>query len=552
MLRSFLSALCLLGLLTAEAPAQTPKGGKVTLVIRLPAEAELSIGSQKMALTGAERRFESPALEPGDYAYELTVTWKKEGAEVRQSKTVTCKPGQTVAVEFKAQAESPKLAESPKVADTPKVTETKSPAIEPAKSKTAEAKTRTFQFTYAGKVTELKPGQSARVWLPLPQSNPEQIVVIQQTKVPGDFQIDKDRTYGNQILHFTGKANEKGEIPFEIVVKAARKEVKTDVQANLTVKPSEDPSLLDRFLKPDALVPTSGKSLELIKDQKLPADQFQAAKVLYDVVNNHMKYSKEGKGWGRGDSEWACDSKFGNCTDFHSLFISMARGNKIAAKLFIDLLCGKPPEKRPRQQDPFEVRDGFPDPGQAWRRRDQGVPLLGVVHAREEGLGARRHLRGQPQSRPESILLRQPERKPYPVHDRPRHRPDAEAIGLTAEFLRVSVCRGRECRLSRGEGATLVLVQGPLRQRAGLLFTNPTRKRGRRRPSLTRRVGEEMRLSSKWIVRANPIPALPPGWGFFLKEGFLQSRPSITKRGVHATDRGDQPEGGRRQDDVHG
>ena len=332
MLRSFLSALCLLGLLTAEAPAQTPKGGKVTLVIRLPAEAELSIGSQKMALTGAERRFESPALEPGDYAYELTVTWKKEGAEVRQSKTVTCKPGQTVAVEFKAQAESPKLAESPKVADTPKVTETKSPAIEPAKSKTAEAKTRTFQFTYAGKVTELKPGQSARVWLPLPQSNPEQIVVIQQTKVPGDFQIDKDRTYGNQILHFTGKANEKGEIPFEIVVKAARKEVKTDVQANLTVKPSEDPSLLDRFLKPDALVPTSGKSLELIKDQKLPADQFQAAKVLYDVVNNHMKYSKEGKGWGRGDSEWACDSKFGNCTDFHSLFISMARGNKIPSK----------------------------------------------------------------------------------------------------------------------------------------------------------------------------------------------------------------------------
>ena len=38
-----------------------------------------------------------------------------------------------------------------------------------------------------------------------------------------------------------------------------------------------------------------------------------------------MKYSKEGKGWGQGDSVWACDSKFGNCTDFHSLFISPAR-----------------------------------------------------------------------------------------------------------------------------------------------------------------------------------------------------------------------------------
>jgi transglutaminase-like putative cysteine protease len=45
-----------------------------------------------------------------------------------------------------------------------------------------------------------------------------------------------------------------------------------------------------------------------------------------------MKYSKEGKGWGQGDAVWACDSRFGNCTDFHSLFISMARGNKVPAK----------------------------------------------------------------------------------------------------------------------------------------------------------------------------------------------------------------------------
>src|SRR6185369_7554919 len=27
-----------------------------------------------------------------------------------------------------------------------------------------------------------------------------------------------------------------------------------------------------------------------------------------------------------------CESKFGNCTDFHSLFISLARGNKIPSK----------------------------------------------------------------------------------------------------------------------------------------------------------------------------------------------------------------------------
>src|SRR5262249_8495557 len=89
---------------------------------------------------------------------------------------------------------------------------------------------------------------------------------------------------------------------------------------------------IDRFLEADKLVPISGKPLELLKDKKLPEDQFASARELYDVVNQHMKYSKEGKGWGRGDSVWACDSKFGNCTDFHSLFISMARAKKIPAK----------------------------------------------------------------------------------------------------------------------------------------------------------------------------------------------------------------------------
>jgi transglutaminase-like putative cysteine protease len=54
--------------------------------------------------------------------------------------------------------------------------------------------------------------------------------------------------------------------------------------------------------------------------------------LLYDVVNGHMEYRKDKPGWGQGDAVWACDSKFGNCTDFHSLFISLARAQKIPSK----------------------------------------------------------------------------------------------------------------------------------------------------------------------------------------------------------------------------
>jgi transglutaminase-like putative cysteine protease len=47
-----------------------------------------------------------------------------------------------------------------------------------------------------------------------------------------------------------------------------------------------------------------------------------------------MKYDKpEGdKGWGRGDAEWACDAKFGNCTDFHSYFMGLARTKGMPAR----------------------------------------------------------------------------------------------------------------------------------------------------------------------------------------------------------------------------
>jgi Transglutaminase-like superfamily len=199
----------------------------------------------------------------------------------------------------------------------------------------AKQKTRSFQFVYAGRVTDLKPGTSARVWLPLAASNGQQEVTVASQKIAGDVQIAKDKGYGNSILYFEGTANDKGEIPFEVTCKVTRQEVKTDVKGNVYIQAAPGEKV-DRYLQPDAKVPIAGKPLELLKENlkgnPLPMDPFAAARVLYEVVNKHMTYKKVGAGWGQGDSLWACDSKYGNCTDFHSLFISMARGNKIASK----------------------------------------------------------------------------------------------------------------------------------------------------------------------------------------------------------------------------
>lgn len=201
-------------------------------------------------------------------------------------------------------------------------------------------KSRQFFFTYEGAVTGLKPGQSANVWLPVPLVNGDQEAAIVKRDFPAKEKLDKESKYGNQILFFEAQANNDGKIPFAITYRVTRREVRADLKAI-----DQGDANADLFLKPDAKVPVGGKSLSLIKGKTLPDDPVAAARVLYDAVAAHMRYSKEGIGWGRGDADWACESGYGNCSDFHSLFISLARAEKIPAKFEIGFPI---PEKRGR------------------------------------------------------------------------------------------------------------------------------------------------------------------------------------------------------------
>jgi transglutaminase-like putative cysteine protease len=59
---------------------------------------------------------------------------------------------------------------------------------------------------------------------------------------------------------------------------------------------------------------------------------FEKAHAIYDYVFENVSYDKTLPGWGQGDTERVCLVKAGNCTDFHSLFISLARASGIPAK----------------------------------------------------------------------------------------------------------------------------------------------------------------------------------------------------------------------------
>jgi uncharacterized protein (TIGR03000 family) len=340
------------GVLLAQPGLPAAPPDKAVIIVRVPADAIVTFrgGDQAEKQTnqkGPQRSFITPTLQPGFiYSFAIMARWVDKDGTRSVQRAVEFQPGQSKLVDLTKPEPGDKVPLS--VGKAPeKVPETKpekkiEKKVEPIKpesepklpARAPEAKTRSFLFTYAARIKDLPAGTRARVWIPMATSNDQQEVTIADRKL-GEPQITRDKQYGNTIAYFEAKANDNGLIPFEVTYKVKRREVHTDVKGNLYLLPGRDEKL-DRYLQPDEKVPISGKPLDLLKENLkgggLPQDQFAAAKVMYDIVNRHMTYKKNGIGWGQGDALWACDSRFGNCSDFHSLFISMARGSKIASK----------------------------------------------------------------------------------------------------------------------------------------------------------------------------------------------------------------------------
>lgn len=210
-----------------------------------------------------------------------------------------------------------------------------------ADDRPSSPRVRTFQFTYAATVTDLKPGQTARIWLPVPPSNDDQKVEIVQQDLPVKGQLQTERRDGNRMLYLEAKADDKGTLPLRLVYRVQRRELKGD----RLPKSNDAAKDLAHLLEANRRVPVTGKPLELLKGKKVPTDEMEVARLLYDVVNEHLRYSKEGTGWGNGDSVWACENGRGNCTDFHSLFLSLSRAQHIPAKFEIGFVLPPRAEK---------------------------------------------------------------------------------------------------------------------------------------------------------------------------------------------------------------
>ena len=197
--------------------------------------------------------------------------------------------------------------------------------------------TRHFIFHYGFSVRDIPAGERVRIWIPDATSNEFQEVRV--VSATGDLPLKRthESKYGNQMYFAEASKAKQSELHFEIVYDVVRHErlvlgTYSPHLQSVTLKERER----NEFLAPDLLVPVTGVPAQLAASvaerESTPLDKAHA---IYDYVFANMRYDKTGTGWGRGDALYACDAKKGNCTDFHSLFIAMARSQGIPARFEI-------------------------------------------------------------------------------------------------------------------------------------------------------------------------------------------------------------------------
>jgi hypothetical protein len=195
---------------------------------------------------------------------------------------------------------------------------------------------RRFTFHYAFSVRGIQPGQPVEIWFPQAHSDDFQNVRI--VSVKGDLPLKKthEAKYGNTLFHAIAAKAAKEEYKFDVEYDVVRFERIALPRDGLKSRVIKAPAQAEEFLRPDKLVPVTGRLAAIAAKQiEGKSGTMNQARALYDYTFDTMRYDKSGTGWGRGDAEWACDSKRGNCTDFHSVFISMARSVHIPARFEI-------------------------------------------------------------------------------------------------------------------------------------------------------------------------------------------------------------------------
>lgn len=184
---------------------------------------------------------------------------------------------------------------------------------------------RHFRFEYGLAIRDLPAAaEKVRLWIPLPANGEAQTVSEVRIQAPVTYTEGQERTYGNRLAYFEFERPFPERIPVTVSFEVTRREVEARGQPTGVDR--------ERLLAGDRMAPLNAevraRSARSVDGLDRPADKVRA---IYDRVLADVRYDKSGEGWGRGDLVYVCRKGKGNCSDFHTLFIAMARAQGIPA-----------------------------------------------------------------------------------------------------------------------------------------------------------------------------------------------------------------------------
>ena len=257
---------------------------------------------------------------------------------------------------------------------------------------------RSFRVTYTVRIVDLpSTGQEARIWVPLAKTRGNQHILSRRIRTSYPYQISQEHAYGNDILYLRLIAplprTLELAIDYNAIVRGGRlpdhdRATPATSPEEISLNLRDEPLMVvDEAIRRLALEATAGRTTDRAR-----------ARALYDYVIAHMSYDKTTPGWGRGDTLRACALRKGNCTDFHSLFISMARSLDIPARFVIgttipDGIEGEIPGYH-CWAEVYSPTDGWMpvDASEAWKHPDLREAYFGSLDPNKFLISAGRNL----------------------------------------------------------------------------------------------------------------------------------------------------------------
>lgn len=186
---------------------------------------------------------------------------------------------------------------------------------------------RRFEFLYSAEITNIpRDARDVQIWFPVPQSDENQEIRRVEIRTFEDYRVYTEPVYGNKICHIQVKGVPPLTIPILLRFVVTRYE---DRGGDYPVSP---PEKVSQFLRPSrrgAIIPEVKEAAAQIAQRQ--RETRGMIEEVYQYVIDNMEYKKEGTGWGQGDTTWACSAGYGNCTDYHALFIALSQALGVPA-----------------------------------------------------------------------------------------------------------------------------------------------------------------------------------------------------------------------------